>query len=560
MFFVEWMITFDLCDHGLMLRTGEWKGITVRYFRKKIAELPIPHIGDVIMIRNIKVSSRGSLALFSSSDLDQRSIYNNTPMLMSSWNTQSMNFGEESVPNSDGTIENVDSRKTIHCVCIPVEKRPSQEDQVYAMELKNTFGQAVMSSIPPHLLIHNLAELQGFAHQYLSDHGSASGAPVTPGPQRQPSSPTTASSATSHSATAPTPWHKFALVQDVQVNKFHDLTVEVVKIFANKYGDSVDMYVTDYTSHKELYDYPSPEESAKEGGDGDAYGYIATRHEGFPGPWGQRVLLVEVRQPHMSYLMQSVKVGDFVDIRNVRIKISRAGRLEGNMWLDNKFPDKVGITKIKPGSNEESRGVVERRTAYWSAREQQPQQEKKMGKKERKKRKRAEDKARAAEDSKMSKLDAVVASSGYGESICDGLICDGLFTLSDPLTTVRTAHRDIPLTTLSSLLEKHGQWRWEGKDEELPFVNQRRRCQLQAIDYYPPRLRDFARPRVQTKADDFVGSDGDMDMDEQGWEWDFFLLVRDPIPRGAPTKSSAQTWLHVSNTAAQYLLKMDASE
>ncbi|GAM89063.1 hypothetical protein ANO11243_070970 [Dothideomycetidae sp. 11243] len=99
-----------------------------------------------------------------------------------------------------------------------------------------------------------------------------------------------------------------------------------------------------------------------------------------------------------------------------------------------------------------------------------------------------------------------------------------------------------------------------GSDDELPFVNQRRRCQVRAIDYYPAELADFACPALRPVTTDANASDDEMDIDLPSWEWNFFLLVQDGNRPIGPDKTGEKTWVHISDSAAQYLLNMDACD
>lgn len=53
---------------------------------------------------------------------------------------------------------------------------------------------------------------------------------------------------------------KFRLIQNVNYNDYCDLAVEVVKKFPNSNGN-MELYVTDYTVHDSLYDYPAQDDA-----------------------------------------------------------------------------------------------------------------------------------------------------------------------------------------------------------------------------------------------------------------------------------------------------------
>ena len=161
---------------------------------------------------------------------------------------------------------------------------------------------------------------------------------------------------------------RFGLIQDFQPNFFYDLLVEVVKIYPANYG-VCEMYVTDYTSHRDLFDYPSPEETDDFGRDGDSFGYMPTTNKQWPGPWGQTVLHIEVHEPHASHA-RNVREGDFVHLQNVRCKMSSSGKMEANMWPDRQMhPNKTCVAVIQPHKTSDGQNLLERKEQYWKLRE-----------------------------------------------------------------------------------------------------------------------------------------------------------------------------------------------
>lgn len=99
-----------------------------------------------------------------------------------------------------------------------------------------------------------------------------------------------------------------------------------------------------------------------------------------------------------------------------------------------------------------------------------------------------------------------------------------------------------------------------GKDDEMPFINQKRKCLVRVVDYYPPNIVDFASLGPVQKGDS--QSDDEMDVDSSSWIWNFFLLVEDgeTPTKAARNRVSHSQWVHVSNANAQYLLNLDPVE
>lgn len=139
------------------------------------------------------------------------------------------------------------------------------------------------------------------------------------------------------------PTTKFTLIQDVNIDRFYDLTGEVVKKF-NSFGGT-ELYVTDYTTNSLLFNYPSPNEHNDDAGrDGDDYAYMDMMPGGkrkWPGPYGSMTLKIELREPHSTFADHQIKEGDFIHLWNVRIKLNKMNKMEGNLWTDQKFPNKI---------------------------------------------------------------------------------------------------------------------------------------------------------------------------------------------------------------------------
>jgi hypothetical protein len=76
-------------------------------------------------------------------------------------------------------------------------------------------------------------------------------------------------------------------------------------------------------------------------GIGDEFNYIG-RKEKRPGPYGKLTLGAALWPPHSIAAQCNVKEGDFVELRNVKMKLE-AGRLEGVLHTDRKYPDRVNV-------------------------------------------------------------------------------------------------------------------------------------------------------------------------------------------------------------------------
>jgi flagellar biosynthesis GTPase FlhF len=152
---------------------------------------------------------------------------------------------------------------------------------------------------------------------------------------------------------------KDCLLKDVQVGRFCNLTVEVVKCWDSG-NDTIDLFVTDYTTNKDFFDYEDPNHP-------DAYSYAGSST--WKGPYGQVTMSVRLWEPHTSRARAQVGVGDLIFLSNVHIKWSQANRIEGALHQDKKFPEKFQIRKIS--NREQIAALAARKEAYLGAQDRQ---------------------------------------------------------------------------------------------------------------------------------------------------------------------------------------------
>jgi len=95
--------------------------------------------------------------------------------------------------------------------------------------------------------------------------------------------------------------------------------------------DIVELYISDYTENANLHEHVVGE-------------------SGWAGPVGRRTLRVDLFPPHGPFTQLNVGVGTFVYLTNVRVKFSPTGELEGSIFKDNKYPDKVCVSVQRYGA------------------------------------------------------------------------------------------------------------------------------------------------------------------------------------------------------------------
>lgn len=152
---------------------------------------------------------------------------------------------------------------------------------------------------------------------------------------------------------------KDCLLKDVEVNRFCNLAVEVVKVWDSGY-ETMDLSVTDYTANKDFFDYEDPNHA-------DSYSYAGSA--AWKGPYGQVTMPVRLWEPHTSYARANVEVGDLIFLSNVHIKWSQTNKIEGALHQDQKYPQRVQIRKIS--NREQIAAHAARKEAYLGAQTRQ---------------------------------------------------------------------------------------------------------------------------------------------------------------------------------------------
>jgi protection-of-telomeres protein 1 len=128
--------------------------------------------------------------------------------------------------------------------------------------------------------------------------------------------------------------NKLCLIKDFKFDRFYDVRAQVVNVYYNNFG-SVDLKVTDYTSHPDLFLYVEPD---------DEDGRYQDRS--WKGPYGQLTLDVKLYGNNSVWARDNVTNGDFVLLKNLRTKLSPYNKLEGALHEDRQRPDQVDIRKL----------------------------------------------------------------------------------------------------------------------------------------------------------------------------------------------------------------------
>ncbi|KAF7122949.1 hypothetical protein CNMCM5793_001125 [Aspergillus hiratsukae] len=341
---------------------------------------------------------------------------------------------------------------------------------------------------------------------------------------------------------------KFSLIKDVKEKTFRDLTGEVVKIFSNE-SEKVTLYLTDYTTNEELHNYTIDTNTAREG---DEYAYLPRSKKQWPGPAGRMTLQITLWDPHACFAREHLKEGSIVRLRNVHIKRSRieGSPLEGAMHCDRHNPDEMNIRLIDAENDERGRELLRRRKEYW---ESDPRKRK------------AEETEKTSSRSKRNKNNQrkpVTAKREGGQTTLSSSVAKKYETSK----TIQAINPSITCMSLEDILDSgyHENVSPNQIEYRLPFQNVCYRATVRVVDFFPPKLEEFAVPddsEHELRPD--AGVDETHNSHNSGrsirWQWRFCLLVESvpPPPRGKPRERMK---LFVSGADAEYLLKLDAAD
>ncbi|GFF33223.1 protection of telomeres protein 1 [Aspergillus udagawae] len=339
---------------------------------------------------------------------------------------------------------------------------------------------------------------------------------------------------------------RFSLIKDVEEKTYVDLTGEIVKIFTND-SDKVALYLTDYTTNEGLHNYTIDANKAREG---DEYAYLQHSKKQWQGPAGRMTLQITLWDPHASFAREHLKEGSIVRLRNVHIKRSRieGAPLEAAMHCDRQHPDEMNIRLIDAENDERGRELLRRRKGYW---ESDPR-----------KRKAEEMEETSSRRSKSQRSQNKTARAKKEE----GQTSLSLSKKYEINKTIQASNPSIRCTSLADILdgESHENISPNQIEYRIPFQNVCYRATVRVVDFFPPKLEDFAVPE---ESDHKPRPDAEVDEPHNShspdrsirWQWRFCLLVENvpPHPYG---KSSQRMKLFVSGADAEYLLKLDAAD
>ncbi|KAF1352881.1 hypothetical protein EJ07DRAFT_168623 [Lizonia empirigonia] len=304
-----------------------------------------------------------------------------------------------------------------------------------------------------------------------------------------------------------------ALIKDLTFEKFFDINAQVVNIYYSNSG-TVELKVTDYTAHKDLYLYADPQTDRD-----------LVMQRDWQGPYGQLTLDVRLYEPHAAWARGNLSRGDFVHLRNVHMRSSPARMLEGALHEDRQMPTQIDVSKLVHHPVIEE--INKRKEVYEQQRSNRGTASAKK-KLERKERQRLEKEAEQRE---------IEANEERWQAERSGINMH-----------IRAGFPELQLSTLSEIINNRYLRVQTTKYNafKLPFVNCRHRSRVRVVDFYPPELEYFAR-----SSNDPTWTARCNSRKDRPWEWAFVLLLEDAnLPRNTVPE---QLRVIVNNDAAQHL-------
>ncbi|KAK8209865.1 hypothetical protein IWZ01DRAFT_506918 [Phyllosticta capitalensis] len=498
----DMMVTFRIRDKSIP-GTSTRDGFKVRnFFPKRVTDMPLIHVGDLVIIRDFKMTSSGF-----------------ERVAISNMRSQLVILPEGKIPAPIFNDEFVSGTKLLPHEKTSRDDPPTSAEQMYAIALHHAFKQDDGQQIT-----HVEGQESRFVHV----------APETP--QTMASGPSRFSAK-----------EKFRLLSDCEEKKFCDLAVEVVKKFPQ--FDRCEIYVTDYTENPRFYDY-NKERGAV---DGDPFNFTEPGFDkSWKGPHGQRTIQILLFEPHSSHCLRNIAEGDLVFLRNVHIKFDRNGsKLEGVLHQDKKYPDRYDI--IKPQKQDPRMAdLMSRREKYWKqfknpAPAPAPAQESKKQRKKRAQKERLQ--ARKEQEAEKSESDA--PQGGSNTYVVTERTHASPTRLAD---MIDNAHYNFKTSTGVEVRLPFINAKFRTQVRVVDFHPPDLRDFSRSLS--DPSYNNMPAGDTQSTTG---GVHTGLTASPPRWEWAFYLLIEDATqPQNG--KENVRIPLLVADKDAEYLLKLDPTD
>ncbi|GAW16972.1 hypothetical protein ANO14919_064210 [Xylariales sp. No.14919] len=361
---------------------------------------------------------------------------------------------------------------------------------------------------------------------------------------------------------------KFCKLDNIADSKFCDVIVNVVRAPYDEM-DKTTLWVSDYTKNDSFHNFSWDGAKQSGGHNEDSYGASSK----WAGPFGKLSMQVTCFEPHASQVKSEVQLGQWIRIRNLRIKFgNNALNLEGVLHEDKEFSRRQVDILEWDGDNCDARlkEAIRRKLEYEKLKKKQLKsfaeneskgnhggkrkaggnEDQKLNSKKRRNHKREADRKKVEEQDRQAE-----ERLGLNELI-------------------RCESKEQPVTPVPSIVEPIlYETTVEGQEVTvtLPFVCVKYRSNVRVVGFHPHKLESFATWRKSTESDVLSdcssdsdsGSDSDHDSvirysGKKIWEWQFALQLEDADPKLKGEK--VRFWVVVDNIEAQQLIGLDACD
>ncbi|KAJ8122797.1 hypothetical protein ONZ43_g1098 [Nemania bipapillata] len=362
---------------------------------------------------------------------------------------------------------------------------------------------------------------------------------------------------------------KFCRLEDAVDSKFCDVIAHVVKAPFDEI-EKTTLWVSDYTENDSFHKFSWDGAKQLGGTNGGPYGYLDTDIHAaskWTGPFGKRSMQVTCFEPHASHVKSEVQLGEWIRIRNLRIKFGNNGlNLEGVLHEDRDFSrQQVEVLKWeKDDCDPRLKEAIRRKKEYEKLKKKQlktfAENETPGGAGTKRKADESEELKNNAKSRRKEKRGAARKKVEEQDRQAEERL-------------VKCESKEQPVTPLPAIIEPVS-WKTTVGGEEvtllLPFVCAKYRTNVRVVDFRPRKLEDFATWRRSTESDVLsdYSSDSSSESDdddncsavrysgEKIWEWQFALQLEDADPTSRGKKD--RFWALVDNIEAQQLTGLDA--
>ncbi|KAI1283637.1 hypothetical protein F5Y07DRAFT_350185 [Xylaria sp. FL0933] len=359
---------------------------------------------------------------------------------------------------------------------------------------------------------------------------------------------------------------KFCKLETVVDGRFCDVIVNVVKAPFDEM-EKTTLWVSDYTENDSFYKFTWEGVKQLGGHHGDM---TASK---WTGPFGKRSIQVTCFGSHASHVNSTVQLGQWIRIRNLRIKIGNNGlNLEGVLHEDHDFSRRqIDVLKLDGREDVDPRlkEAVRRKKEYEMHKKNQMRSFAENETEDVSTKRKVDDSEEPQGNSKKRRSQKRAAQRRKVEE--QDKHAEERLGLND---LIKCESKEQPITPVPSIV-KPVLWNTALEGEEvtltLPFACAKYRTNVRVVDFHPYTLENFATSRRSSESDVIsdCSSDSDSESDDEHsslhpypgekiWEWRFALQLED-----ADLNSKGERykfWVVVDNIEAQQLTGLDACD